>query len=225
MKRDLRTQDHEPFYFAEKAKIPYIIIYIYDTNLLQHPDAGVRHLQFIYHSIEALNKTLEISNKSVSICYGNSLDIFEYLYTKFDIDTVFSHNESGIVSSWNRDKGISKFCIRYNISWQQSQKNGVVRGLKNRTDWSKLWNNYMSSPVIKNTFKKAETIEFSHPFSLPKKLQKQLEAEKEKNKIPESGTTSLTASDTPSLPETSDPTPGWIDQRESVEFESTDKKL
>lgn len=175
MKRDLRTQDHEPFYFAEKAKIPYIIIYIYDTNLLQHPDAGVRHLQFIYHSIEALNKTLEISNKSVSICYGNSLDIFEYLYTKFDIDTVFSHNESGIVSSWNRDKGISKFCIRYNISWQQSQKNGVVRGLKNRTDWSKLWNNYMSSPVIKNTFKKAETIEFSHPFSLPEKLQKQLQ--------------------------------------------------
>ena len=35
-----------------------------------------------------------------------------------------------------------------------------------------------------------------------KKLQKQLEAEKEKNKTPEPGSTSLTASDTPSLPVT-----------------------
>ena len=58
-----------------------------------------------------------------------------------------------------------------------------------------------------------------------KKLQKQLEAEKEKNKTPEPGATSLTASDTPSLPETSDPTPGLIDQREKDEFESTDKKI
>ena len=57
-----------------------------------------------------------------------------------------------------------------------------------------------------------------------KKLQKQLEEEK-KNKIPESGSTSLTASDTPSLPETIDTTPGLIDQRESDEFESTDKKI
>ena len=58
-----------------------------------------------------------------------------------------------------------------------------------------------------------------------KKLQKQLEAEKEKNKIPESGSTSLTAYDTPSLTETSDPTPGLINQREKDEFESTDKKI
>ncbi|MEC7541098.1 MAG: hypothetical protein VX759_08980, partial [SAR324 cluster bacterium] len=58
-----------------------------------------------------------------------------------------------------------------------------------------------------------------------KKLQKQLEEEKEKNKTPEPGSTSLTASDTPSLPEKSDETPGLIDQRESDEFESTDKKI
>lgn len=175
LKRDLRTQDHEPLYLAENAKIPYIIIYIFDTNLLQHPDSGVRHLQFIYHSINALNKTLASSNASVSIFYGNSLDIFEFLYTKFDIQTIFSHNESGTERSWLRDKSISKFCKQHTILWQESQHNGVVRGLKNRTHWAKLWNSYMSKPLINNSFSKAKKIEFSYPFILPKKLQKQLE--------------------------------------------------
>lgn len=175
LKRDLRTQDHEPLYLAENAKIPYIIIYIFDSNLLQHPDSGVRHLQFIYHSINALNKTLASSNASVSIFYGNSLDIFEFLYTKFDIQTIFSHNESGTERSWLRDKSISKFCKQHTILWQESQQNGVVRGLKNRTHWAKLWNSYMSKPLINNSFSKAKKIEFSFPFILPKKLQKQLE--------------------------------------------------
>lgn len=175
LKRDLRTQDHEPLYLAENAKIPYIIIYIFDSNLLQHPDSGVRHLQFIYHSINALNKTLASSNASVSIFYGNSLDIFEFLNTKFDIQTIFSHNESGTERSWLRDKSISKFCKQHNILWQESQQNGVVRGLKNRTHWAKLWNSYMCKPVINNSFSKAKKIEFSFPFILPKKLQKQLE--------------------------------------------------
>ena len=175
LKRDLRTQDHEPLFLAENAKIPYIIIYIFDSNLLQHPDSGVRHLQFIYHSINALNKTLASSNASVSIFYGNSLDIFEFLYTKFDIQTIFSHNESGTERSWLRDKSISKFCKQHTILWQESQQNGVVRGLKNRTHWAKLWNSYMSKPVINNSFSKAKKIEFSFPFILPKKLQKQLE--------------------------------------------------
>jgi len=175
LKRDLRTQDHEPLYLAENAKTPYIIIYIFDTNLLQHPDSGVRHLQFIYHSINALNKTLASSNASVSIFYGNSLDIFEFLYTKFDIQTIFSHNESGTERSWLRDKSISKFCKQHTILWQESQQNGVVRGLKNRTHWAKLWNSYMSKPLINNSFSKAKKIEFSYPFILPKKLQKQLE--------------------------------------------------
>ena len=57
-----------------------------------------------------------------------------------------------------------------------------------------------------------------------KKLQKQLEAEKEKNKIPESGSSSLTAYDTTSIQEASEPTPGLIDQRERDEIEYKDKK-
>ena len=86
--------------------------------------------------------------------FGNSLEVFEFLYTKFDIQTIFSHNESGTESSWLRDKSISKFCKQHNILWQESQQNGVVRGLKNRTHWAKLWNSYMSKPLVNNKAQK-----------------------------------------------------------------------
>ena len=174
LKRDLRTQDHEPLFNAENSKIPFLIIYIYDIQLLKHPDISIRHLQFIYHSIKAVNKILESSNASVSVFYGNSLDVFEFLYTKFDIQTIFSHNESGTERSWLRDKSISKFCEQYNILWQESQQNGVVRGLKNRANWAKLWNDFMGKPLINNSYSKTKKINIEHPFILPEKLEKKL---------------------------------------------------
>ena len=175
LKRDLRTQDHEPLHFAEKAKNPYLIIYIFDVDLIHHPDTSIRHLQFVYHSIKAINKTLDSLNKSVSVFYGNSLEVFEFLQTQFNIETIFSHNESGIEKSWIRDKSISKFCEKNKIMWHESQQNGVVRGLKNRANWAKLWNSFMAMPLIQNKYNKAPKIDVSHPFQLPKTLQKQLD--------------------------------------------------
>ena len=175
LKRDLRTQDHEPLHFAEKAKIPYLIIYIFDADLIHHPDTSIRHLQFVYHSIKIIDKKLEPFNKSVSTFYGKSLDIFEFLQTQFNIETLFSHNESGIEKSWIRDKSISKFCKKNKITWHESQQNGVVRGLKNRANWAKLWNSFMAMPLIQNEYSQTPKIDFSHPFQLSKKLQKKFD--------------------------------------------------
>ena len=102
-------------------------------------------------------------------------EVFEFLQTQLNIDTLFSHNESGIEKSWIRDKSISKFCEKNKITWHESQQNGVVRGLKNRANWAKLWNSFMAMPLIQNKYNKAPKIDVSHPFQLPKTLQKQLD--------------------------------------------------
>ena len=149
LKRDLRTQDHLPLQSAENSNLPYIIIYIFDQTLNAHPDTSLRHLQFIYHSILAMNETLKLFNRQVVTFYGSSQQVFEYLNDVYTINTIFSHQESGIQLSWDRDKIISKFCGRYDISWQESQKDGVIRGLNNRNQWAQQWNIYMHQPVIK----------------------------------------------------------------------------
>lgn len=172
LKRDLRTQDHAPLNIAEKNNIPYIIIYIFDSNILKHPDVGVRHLQFIYQSIIAINKKLKVYNKSVNIFYGESLKIIKFLQTKFQIQSIFSYHESGIKISWDRDKAISKHLNSNEIIWKEFQQNGVIRGLENRRNWAKRWNEFMIQPIIQNKFSKKNKIEIIHPFELPKKIQK-----------------------------------------------------
>ena len=76
--------------------------------------------------------------------------------------------------SWLRDKSISKFCEQYNILWQESQQNGVVRGLKNRANWAKLWNDFMGKPQINNSYSRTKEINIEHPFVIPEKLKKKL---------------------------------------------------
>ena len=176
LKRDLRTQDHEPLFFAEKKNIPYIIIYIFDAQLLKHPDVGIRHLQFVYQSIEAMNIALEPYNKTVSVFYGTSLEVFKYLFEQYEIKNIFSYQETGIQKSWDRDKGVSNFLNNNGVLWQEFQQNGVIRGLKNRKNWAKRWKEFMQKPVLENTFKKTELPTPKHPFKLPEKLRRHLKS-------------------------------------------------
>ena len=49
------------------------------------------------------------------------------------------------------------------VKWNQFQRNGVVKGLKDRDGWAYLWNKQMNVPLIQNpnlsNFKKLENSE------------------------------------------------------------------
>ena len=81
LKRDIRSQDHEPLFKAEQEAIPYRIVYFFEPTLIEYPDTSTRHVQFVYHSLLALNNSLESFNRRVDIFYGEALDIFDYLTT------------------------------------------------------------------------------------------------------------------------------------------------
>ena len=95
LKRDLRSQDHAPLLKAEKDKVPYLIVYFFEPSLIAHPDSSLRHLQFIYHSILSLNKTLAPFKRKVEIFYGEALDVFKFLSRQFNLKRILSYQESG----------------------------------------------------------------------------------------------------------------------------------
>jgi len=78
--------------------------------LLAYPDVNIRHLQFVYHSILSINDILKKVNRRVHICYGEAIEVFQYLNDLFDVKQIFSHEESGTQITWNRDKQVKKFC-------------------------------------------------------------------------------------------------------------------
>ena len=174
MKRDIRTIDHQAFHIAELNELPYLPIYIFDSNLIKHPDTSDRHLQFIYHSIIDINRKLSAYNKEVKIFYGESKNIFIELLNRFDIKNIYSYRESGIKLSWERDIIVKNFCNKNSINWTEFQRDGVLRGIKNRKNWNKNWHIEMHKKIIENKYKKQEKINFKNKFSLPKSIENKL---------------------------------------------------
>ncbi len=174
LKRDLRTQNHVPLQVAEAAGIPYRMIYIFDTDLISHPDTSERHLQFIYHSILDMNKTLAPYGRRVEVFYGPSVDIFNYLINHEKIDHVYSYQESGVKKTWDRDKQVSEILKSNGAEWKEYPRDGIVRGITDRKGWDKQWFVTMSKPIITNTFSNQVLSEFSHNFQLPAEFRARL---------------------------------------------------
>ena len=174
LKRDIRSQDHLPFKLAEDSDLPYLIIFIFEPSIITYPDSSLRHLQFQYHSILHLNELLKAFDKEVNIYYCEILEALVSILEKFAVKNIFSYQESGIQLTYDRDIKLSNYCRKNQINWQECQRDGVVRGIKNRTGWDKQWYATMHAPIIQNSFKKTEKIEIKNPYPIPESLLNEL---------------------------------------------------
>ncbi len=174
LKRDLRTQDHAPFSAAEAAGIPYLVIHIFEPSIDAHPDTSPRHLQFRYHSIMDMNKKLEASGNEVTLFHAEALQVFTSLIFQFEIHTVFSYRESGVQITWDRDKAVRQLFSQHGMEWVEFQRDGILRGIRNRDGWDKQWYVTMAQPVIGNTFAQQQPIRFKNDFPLQRPLVQKL---------------------------------------------------
>ena len=159
IKRDLRVSDHAPLAEAEASGLPYRVIFIFEPSLVAHPDCSERHLRFQWQSLMDMNRTwLRLSQDSearqVDLFWGEAEAVFSTLFDTYDITRVLSYEESGIEKSFLRDKAIAQLLKSKGVIWQEYQRNGVLRGIKDRVDWDKRWFVTMYEPVIENSYRK-----------------------------------------------------------------------
>jgi len=166
LKRDLRTQDHLPLQLAEESELPYLIIFVFEPLLMDYPDTSLRHLQFQYQSLLQINKKLGAYNKAVLIFNSDIITVFDAIKSQFIISKIFSYQESGIQLTYDRDKLVNKYCRANQIVWNESQSDGVIRGIKNRLGWDKLWYTNMHQSIIVNQFQHQEDLQFQNPYPL-----------------------------------------------------------
>ncbi len=175
LKRDIRMADHAGLDAAEKAGIPYLIVYLFEPSLIHYPDTSLRHQQFIYHSLLDFNDRLKKYNRSAQIFHIEAIEFFKFILTKVNLKSVFSYQESGINLSWDRDKSIAKILDDHQVNWQQFQKDGVVRGITHRKNWDQLWLNYISISPIDNSFSKNQLPPISpNPYPLSQSFKESL---------------------------------------------------
>jgi deoxyribodipyrimidine photo-lyase len=151
-KRDLRLIDNQALFAAASSDVPLLLVYILEPSLEEDPNYSARHFRFVFESIADLNEQLKTHFGEVIILRAEVLYAFELLANQFSIQTVFSTEESGIKITYDRDLAFAKFCKQSGIEWREYQNNGVVRGLKNRDTWRKLWYDYMAQPILSIDF-------------------------------------------------------------------------
>lgn len=166
-KRDLRTKDHEPLYRAEKAGLPILLLYIFDTGAMAHEDMATRHHRFVYQSTEEINRDLENSGHKLDVRYGKSAEIFDAILADFDVKTVFSYQESGTQVTWNIDKAVATVFRKKGVEWFDVEKDGVMRALGSRNGWEDHWFDHIVIRPIGNTRNWQGAVWKNEEFELP----------------------------------------------------------
>jgi len=148
LKRDLRLDDNEAIYNALKTHRKTILLYVFEPLLLNDEHYSERHFNFIRESLRDMNKRLTNYNTKVLSVTNDLATAFNQIQDFYKIHTVFSHAETGLLVTYNRDKEFKRYCRNNFIKWIENKNNGVERGLVNRDNWFEKWENYMSQELI-----------------------------------------------------------------------------
>ena len=146
-KRDLRVQDHAPL--TEACKVGKVLcFYLFEPSLIQSPEWDLSHSLFLNESLEELDENLKNLGIQLYQFQGEAVEILNQLHQKCQINTLWSHQETGNALTFERDKRVKAWCRQHGIPWNEYPQFGVVRGLKSREGWARQWHQFMSLPQV-----------------------------------------------------------------------------
>lgn len=130
---------------AQQQGLPILLLYCFEPSIMNYHDADVRHWRFVYESLQDLQNQLNKVSAKLYIFHQEAGFVFEVLSNLYQINTVFSHQETGNKLTFDRDITIQKIFNQKGIVWHEFQTNGVIRKLKTREKWDEKWQQTMTS--------------------------------------------------------------------------------
>jgi len=145
LKRDLRLSDHEPLRLAMSDGLRILLFYAFEPDIISDPHYSDRHHRFIYQSLCDLKKNHPFI--SLHIFYEKIDTLLDAVQKQYVIARLFSHQETGLQITYDRDVRLKKYCEVKNIDWIEIKTNAITRGRSHRSNWRKEWYEYMSRPI------------------------------------------------------------------------------
>jgi len=145
-KRDLRLDDHAPL--AEAVGRGQVLgLYLYEPSVLAAKDFDASHLDFINESLEELRAGLSRLGGRLLIRHGEAVEELERLHRIEPIETLWSHEETGTLLTYARDRAVGAWARERGVAWTEIPQNGVFRRLKTRDGWAKRRQTRMRAPL------------------------------------------------------------------------------
>jgi deoxyribodipyrimidine photo-lyase len=157
-KRDLRIEDNQPLQRAAESGLPLLLLYFYEPALVQHTDSDTRHHRFVQQSIADINQRLKPYNHTLHAIHSEVIPALQQLLGHYQIEAIFSHQETGNALSYQRDIAVAEFCRANGIVWNEYATNGIIRPLNTRKDFTKKWLHTMTAPLYEVKLDTFETI-------------------------------------------------------------------
>ena len=146
-KRDLRVVDHAPLSRAA-ARGPVLPLYVVEPDWWQQSDMAGRHWAFVNDALWPLREALAQMGQPLVVKRGKVIDVLHELCTRYRIEAVWSHQETGGDWSYRRDRAVAEWLRERGIPWYQPRQQGVVRGPCDRDQWSAQWERLMNARVF-----------------------------------------------------------------------------
>jgi deoxyribodipyrimidine photo-lyase len=146
-KRDLRLADHAPL-AAAAACDEALALYVIEPGWLASPEFDPQHLAFALACLAPLRKALAARSLPLVVRHGPLPQVLDELRRAFAFTHLFSHEETGPLWTWDRDKRVAAWCRREGVAWQELPQTGVVRRLRSRQGWAGRWQRRMDAPAI-----------------------------------------------------------------------------
>jgi deoxyribodipyrimidine photo-lyase len=151
-KRDLRTTDHEPLVRAgEHARSTgggVLCLYVYERAVLDAPEHDPAHLVFVNECLAELRARLRRLGNDLVLIEGEMPGVLDRLHAKWRIDRLFSHEETGLSRTFDRDRRVASWCRKSGVRWIEVPQHGVFRPLESRDGWAARWNRRMRTHPV-----------------------------------------------------------------------------
>ncbi len=146
-KRDLRMGDHAPLHAA--AEYPAAAaLYVVEPEWVHSPECDSQHLAFAAAQVRALRSDLAAHGLPLLIRWGRMPAVLAALRREFVFTDLLSHEETGPLWSFTRDRAVASWCRSVGVRWQEWPQTGVIRGLRTREGWASRWHERMDAPRV-----------------------------------------------------------------------------
>lgn len=143
-KRDLRVADHPALALA--AGIGAVLpLYLVEPEYWALPDTSARQWSFTAECLEDLRSALRGMGAPLVVRVGEAVAVLERLCRQHAITRIVSHEETGNLWTYARDRRVAAWARAQGIDWVEVPQSGVVRRLASRDGWARARDGFMAA--------------------------------------------------------------------------------
>ena len=102
--------------------------FCWEPEIINCEDYSTFHLQAQWQALSELQLSISERHGSIRIVVGEITSELDKLFKIYSFTHIFSHVETGNLTSFLRDQRVSEWCKFRNIRWTEFSQNSVVRG-------------------------------------------------------------------------------------------------